>query len=135
LNVADLDAAIPGAAQVALGPGDPTAFWLESPGAQQVPKLSAETALVAERPRITLDPENVSKGLGQLVITLVKLIHDLLERQAIRRMEGGTLSDEQVEKLGVTLMKQAEEIQKLCREFGVKESDLNLDLGPLGRLL
>lgn len=85
--------------------------------------------------RLDLDERNVRNGLGQLVLTLVKLVHELLERQAIRRMDAGTLSDEQLERLGETLMKQAEEIGRLCREMGVDERDLNLDLGPLGRLL
>jgi hypothetical protein len=70
-----------------------------------------------------------------LVLTLVKLLHELLEKQAIRRMEGGSLSDDEVERLGSALMRQAEEIERLRMEFGLTEEDLNLDLGPLGRLL
>lgn len=85
--------------------------------------------------RLNIDPADIRKGLGQLVMTLVKLLHEVLERQAIRRMEGGTLSDEQVERLGTTLMLQAREIRSLCQQFGLEEKDLNLDLGPLGRLL
>lgn len=88
-----------------------------------------------QRPRINLDPENVKNGLGQLVLTLIKLLHELLERQAIRRIEGGTLSSSQIERLGLTLMNQAREIEKLRKEFGLEEKDLNLDLGPLGKLL
>jgi hypothetical protein len=84
--------------------------------------------------RLNLDPENVKNGLGQLVLTLVKLLHELLERQALRRIDAGSLSDEQVERLGLTLMRQAEEIDRLRKEFGLDEQDLNLDLGPLGRL-
>jgi len=84
--------------------------------------------------RLDLDPENVKNGLGQLVLTLVKLLHELLERQALRRIDGGSLSDEQVERLGLTLMRQSEEIDRLRKEFGLEEQDLNLDLGPLGRL-
>lgn len=89
----------------------------------------------AQRPRINLDPDSVKNGLGQLVLTLIKLLHELLERQAIRRIEGGTLSSSQIEKLGLTLMNQAREIEKLRKEFGLEEKDLNLDLGPLGKLL
>lgn len=85
--------------------------------------------------RIELDQEKVKNGLGQLVLTLVKLLHELLEKQAIRRMEGGALSDEEIERLGTALMRQAEEIDRLRREFGLEEEDLNLDLGPLGKLL
>lgn len=85
--------------------------------------------------RISLDPESVQNGLGQLVLTLVKLLHELLEKQAIRRLEAGGLSDEQVERLGMTLLRQAEEIARLREVFGLRDEDLNLDLGPLGKLL
>lgn len=85
--------------------------------------------------RLNIDPQDVRKGLGQLVMTVVKLLHEVLERQAVRRMEAGTLTDEQVERLGTTLMLQSREIAKLCDELGVDEKDLNMDLGPLGRLL
>jgi hypothetical protein len=85
--------------------------------------------------RMNLDPNDVKNGLGQLVLTLVKLLHELLERQAIRRMESGSLSDDEIERLGTTMMKQAQEIERLRKEFGLEEDDLNLDLGPLGKLL
>lgn len=85
--------------------------------------------------RLNLDPENVKNGLGQLVLTLVKLLHELLERQAIRRIESGSLSDDEIEAVGVTLMRQSEELERLRLEFGLEEEDLNIDLGPLGKLL
>jgi hypothetical protein len=85
--------------------------------------------------KINLDPEKVKNGLGQLVLTLVKLLHELLERQAIRRMEAGSLTDSEIENIGITLMKQAEEIERLRKEFSLEKEDLNLDLGPLGKLL
>jgi hypothetical protein len=85
--------------------------------------------------RLNVDPEDMKNGLAQLVLTLVKLLHELMERQAIERMEGGSLSDEEIEALGVSLMKQAEEIERLREAFGLDEKDLNLDLGPLGKLL
>ena len=88
-----------------------------------------------QKTRLNLDENNTKNGLGQLVLTVVKLLHELLERQAIRRIEGGALSDEQIERLGLTLMKQAQEIDRLRKEFGLEEGDLNLDLGPLGKLL
>lgn len=88
-----------------------------------------------ENPRLNLDQDSVKNGLGQLVLTLVKLLHELLERQAIRRMEAGTLTDWEIERLGTTLMMQAQEIERLRSEFGLTEEDLNLDLGPLGKLL
>lgn len=81
--------------------------------------------------RLNLEPETVKNGLGQLVLTLVKLLHELLERQALRRIDAGGLNGEQIERLGLTLMRQAEEIERLRKEFGL----LNLDLGPLGTLL
>ncbi len=84
--------------------------------------------------RLSLDKGTLKNGLGQLVLTLVKLLHELLEKQAIRRMEGNSLSDEEIERLGTALMRQAEEIERLRVEFGLTEEDLNLDLGPLGKL-
>ena len=86
------------------------------------------------RARLELDPEHVKNGLGQLVLTVVKLLHELLERQALRRIDAGSLTEEQIERLGLTLMRQAEEIDRLRHEFGLEEKDLNLDLGPLGTL-
>lgn len=85
--------------------------------------------------RLNLDANSAKNGLGQLVLTLVKLLHELLERQAIRRVDSGSLTDQQTEKLGLALMQQAEEIERLRKEFGLEEADLNLDLGPLGKLL
>ena len=88
----------------------------------------------AGRPRLDLDPERLKNGLGQLVLTLIKLLHEVLERQALRRIDAGSLTAEQIERLGLTLMGQAKEIDRLRKEFGLEEDDLNLDLGPLGRL-
>lgn len=85
--------------------------------------------------RLSLDREKGKNGLAQLVLTLVKLLHELLEKQAIRRIDSGGLTDEEIERLGFTLMKQAEEIARISKEFGLEEDDLNLDLGPLGKLL
>lgn len=84
--------------------------------------------------RLAIEPEKARNGLGQLVLALVKLLHELLERQAIRRIDGGGLTGDEIERLGLTLMRQAEELDRLRREFGLSEEDLNLDLGPLGRL-
>jgi len=85
--------------------------------------------------RIDVQPDRVRNGLVRLVLTVVKLLHELLERQAVRRMQAGSLSDAEIERLGVTLMRQAEEIEALRKEFGLEEADLNMDLGPLGKLL
>jgi hypothetical protein len=85
--------------------------------------------------RIDCTPENVEQGLARLVLSLVELIRQLLERQAIRRMEGGSLSEDQVEQMGEALMKLEAKIHELAANFGLTPADLNLDLGPLGRLL
>jgi hypothetical protein len=85
--------------------------------------------------RINADPEGVERGLVQLVLTIVELLRQLMERQALRRVEAGALTEDQVERLGETLMLLAERMEELKREFGLEDRDLNLDLGPLGRLL
>ncbi|WP_295540613.1 gas vesicle protein K [uncultured Thiohalocapsa sp.] len=85
--------------------------------------------------RIDIDGERMRNGLAQLVLTLVKLLHELLERQAIARMDAGSLSDEEIERLGMTLQRQAEELKRVQEVFGLQDEDLNIDLGPLGRLL
>lgn len=85
--------------------------------------------------RINAEGERIERGLAQLVLTLVELVRQLLERQALRRVEGGTLSDDEVERLGTALMQLEERMEELKHEFGLGDEDLNLDLGPLGRLL
>jgi actin-like ATPase involved in cell morphogenesis len=85
--------------------------------------------------RINIDTQSVEQGLAKLVLTLIELIRRLLEKQAIRRMEGGELSPEQVEDLGLALMKLEEKMQELKAQFGLAEEELNLDLGPIGRLI
>jgi hypothetical protein len=104
----------------------------------QVDDVLASPSIPAQQPRtgrLNFDVHDAKNGLGQLVLTLVKLLHELLERQAIRQVEAGSLSEQQIERLGLTLMRQAQEIERLRKEFGLEEEDLNLDLGPLGRLL
>lgn len=85
--------------------------------------------------RLDLDPESVERGLVQLVLTLVELLRELMERQAVRRVEAGGLDDETVERLGQTLMLLEDRMTELREHFGLEPEDLNLDLGPLGRLL
>lgn len=102
-----------------------------TPKESLIPSGMAHSTL---RPHLAIDGDKVRNGLAQLVLTLVKLLHELLERQAIRRMDSGTLTDEEIEKLGQTLMRQAEELERLREVFDLKDEDLNLDLGPLGRL-
>ena len=90
----------------------------------------------AVRPgRLNVEQDDVKNGLGQLVLTLVKLLHDLLEKQAIRRIEAGSLTETEIERLGITLMRQAREIDRLRGAFNLEDEDLTIDLGPLGRLL
>ena len=69
------------------------------------------------------------------MLTLVEFLRQLLERQAVRRMEGGTLSDEEVERVGLALMKLEEKVHQLADQFGLRPADLNINLGPLGDLL
>ena len=85
--------------------------------------------------RINADPEGLERGLAQLVLTIVELLRQLMERQALRRIDGGALSDEQVERLGRTFMELDKRMEQLRVEFGLDEEDLNLNLGPLGNLL
>jgi Gas vesicle protein K len=85
--------------------------------------------------RVNADPDSVERGLAQLVLTIVELLRQIMERQALRRIDGGTLSEEQVERLGRTFMELDRRLEELREEFGLTEEDLNLDLGPLGRLL
>jgi len=85
--------------------------------------------------RVQADPENVERGLAALVLTLIELLRQLMERQAIRRVEAGGLDDETIERLGSTLMALEARMEELKGIFGLDDEDLNLDLGPLGRLL
>lgn len=97
--------------------------------------VAAVQALAHALPeRINADPENVEQGLARLVLTVIELLRQLLEHQAIRRMDGGTLTDEQVERLGLALLKLDHRMGELKTVFGLTDDDLNIDLGPLGRL-
>jgi hypothetical protein len=85
--------------------------------------------------RVDVDPEGVEHGLANLVLALVEFLRQLLERQAVRRMEGGTLTDEEVERMGLALMRLEQKVHEMARAFGLDPSELNLGLGPLGRLI
>lgn len=85
--------------------------------------------------RVNADRDNLEKGLAQLVLTLVELLRQLMERQALRRIDGGSLSPDEVERLGETFMLLEQRMDELKEEFGLEDEDLNLDLGPLGRLM
>lgn len=93
------------------------------------------TAPTKEKTCVKLDPENVEKGLAQLVLTVIELLRQLMERQAVRRMEQGSLSDEQIERVGQTFIILEEKITELREHFHIKKEDLNINLGPLGNLM
>ncbi len=99
---------------------------------QPTPQLDAGTTGALHH--VELNADNAAHGLGKLALTIVNLLHELLERQAIRRLEDQTLTETQIENLGACLSKQSEAINALCGTFGVKREELTLDLGPLGRI-
>jgi gas vesicle protein GvpK len=84
---------------------------------------------------VDVDPDGVEQGLAKLVLTLVEFLRQLLERQAIRRMDGGTLSDDEIERVGLALMRLEGKVRELAVAFGVDPDDLNIGLGPVGKLL
>ena len=86
-------------------------------------------------PRVNAEPGNVERGLAQLVLTIIELLRQLMERQALRRVDDGTLTDDQIERLGRTLLELNDRMQELLEEFEIDPDDLNLRLGPLGNLL
>lgn len=85
--------------------------------------------------RLDLDRERMGRDLVTLVLTVVELLRQLMERQAIRRVDEGDLTDEQADEIGATLMMLDQRMNELCEQHGVRPEDLNLDLGPLGSLL
>lgn len=87
------------------------------------------------RRRLAADPQSVEKGLASLVLTVIELIRQLMERQAIRRIDEGDLTSDQIERVGLTLMRLEEAMAELRDHFGLTADDLNIDLGPLGPLL
>jgi Gas vesicle protein K. len=82
-----------------------------------------------------MDPDQLGRDLVALVLTVVELLRQLMERQAIRRIDQGDLSDRQIDEIGTTLMLLDQRMTELCEQYGVRPEDLNLDLGPLGTLL
>jgi len=85
--------------------------------------------------RVNADREGLEKGLAQIVMTLIELLRQLMERQALHRIEGGSLDDEEIERLGRTFMALSDRMEQLKEAFGLSDEDLNLDLGPLGNLM
>lgn len=112
-------------------------------GPARVPASTTREALVTELlevadslpSRIDVDPDAVQRDLARLVLTLVELLRRVVEHQAVRRMEDGDLSDEQVERMGTALLRLEEKLAEIKRAFGLADEDLNIDLGPIGKLL
>ena len=104
---------------------------------QEIDSLRAEVARLAQAPppRWNADPEDVRRSVAKLVLTLIEFIRQVLERQAIRRMDAGTLTAEETEAVGLALMRLEETIRDLAAQFGLDPSELKLDLGPVGKLV
>lgn len=103
--------------------------------AKEIEAIRRRIERVANPPRWNANPDDVRRSVLKLVLTLVELIRQLLERQAIRRMEAGTLSDDETESVGLALMRLQETITDLARQFDISPDELNLDLGPVGKLM
>ena len=105
---------------------------------QEIESLRAELdrlAATSSAPRWNADPEDVRRSVAKLVLTLVEFIRQILERQAIRRMEAGTLTEGETESVGLALMRLEETVRELGAQFGLAPEDLKLDLGPIGKLV
>lgn len=100
-------------------------------------ELSAEVEQFSkqENSKLELNPDNSESGLAKLVLTLVELIRKLVEKQAMRRVDGGSLTDSEIERLGETLMKLESKMEELKKHFNLSDKDLNINLGPLGDLM
>lgn len=99
--------------------------------AAEQPPASAAPPIV----RLAIDPDNVEQDLTRLVLTLIEFLRRLMEAQAVRRLEAETITADEAERLGLTLMRSQDAVLSLCQRLGVAPASLNLDLGPLGRLL
>jgi len=105
---------------------------------REIESLRGELERVAKgtrTPRWNADPEDVRRSVAKLVLTLVDFVRQLLERQAIRRVDAGTLSPEEIEAIGLALMRLEETVRDLGAQFGLAPEDLNIDLGPVGKLV
>jgi Gas vesicle protein K len=105
--------------------------------ADRIDAVREQTAAAAARsiPRWNANPDDVRRSVLKLVLTLVELIRQLMERQALRRMENGTLTDAETESVGLALMRLQQTIQELAEQFDISPDELNLDLGPVGKLM
>ncbi len=107
---------------------------LGEPPSERAPEVSLNSVAQGLPERINADADGVESGLARLVLTLIEVLRKVLEHQAVRRMEGGRLSEEEVERLGLALSRLDSRMQDLKRVFGLSDEDLQIDLGPLGRL-
>jgi hypothetical protein len=105
---------------------------LEAPADAPVTPLESVAENLPQR--LNTDPDKVENGLAKLVLTLIEVLRKVLEHQAVRRMEGGHLSDAEIEKLGVALLRLNDRMQDMKGIFGLTDDDLQIDLGPLGKL-
>jgi hypothetical protein len=115
----------------------PSAARISRVDAHELDAIRAEVERLGrfgDSPRWNADPEDVRRSVAKLVLTLVEFIRQLLERQAIRRMDAGTLTAEEIEAVGLALMRLEETVRDIGQQFGLSPEDLNLDLGPIGRL-
>ncbi|MGH7447315.1 MAG: gas vesicle protein K [Longimicrobiales bacterium] len=104
---------------------------------EDLARIAAELREIAPTlpQRLDASADDIEAGLARLVLTLVVFLRQVLEHQAVRRMEGGSLSDEEIENMGLALMRLQERLGEIKTVFGLEGEDLNIDLGPLGRLL
>lgn len=98
-------------------------------------RAEIERQAAAAAPRWNADPEEVQKSVARLILALVEFLRKLMEKQAIRRMEAGTLTEEEIENVGLALMRLEETLHDIAGRFGLSPDELNLDLGPLGKLI
>lgn len=101
----------------------------------QILREEIDELMMALPDRIDADPERLDAGLARLVLTLVEFLRQVLEHQAVRRLDSGALSDEEEERLGLAFLGLRDRMAEMRKTLGLTEEDLNLDLGPLGRLL
>lgn len=129
-----------GAARPRTSPSLPSGSTMESQVVQSLHAPSDATVAPLETvaeglpPRLNTDPDKVENGLAKLVLTLIEVLRKVLEHQAVRRMEGGHLSDAEIERLGVALLRLNDRMQDMKGIFGLTDDDLQIDLGPLGKL-
>ncbi len=106
-----------------------------TPSEGKPPATEAEGQCPTTIERLAAEPEKAERGLAKLVLTVVELLRRLLEEQAVRRMQGGSLSEEEIERMGGVFQRLEDKMEELKRVFGLEGEELNLDLGPLGKLM